>query len=46
MSIAASASQLGLLLAQLIIGGVLAGVLLIAMIGELFQRRSDRLGCR
>jgi MFS transporter, MHS family, proline/betaine transporter len=36
MSIAASASQLGLLLAQLIIGCVLAGVLLIAMIGELF----------
>ena len=36
LSIAANASQLGLLLAQLIIGGVLAGVLLIAMIGELF----------
>ena len=36
MSIAASASQLGLLLAQLIMGGVLAGVLLVAMVGELF----------
>ena len=35
-SIAASASQLGLLLAQLIMGGALAGVLLIAMVGELF----------
>lgn len=36
MSIAASASQLGLLLAQLIIGCLLAGVLLVAMVGELF----------
>jgi MHS family proline/betaine transporter-like MFS transporter len=36
MSIAGSASQLGLLLAQLIIGGALAGVLLVAMVGELF----------
>lgn len=36
MSIAASASQLGLLLAQLIMGTVLAGVLLVAMVGELF----------
>jgi MFS transporter, MHS family, proline/betaine transporter len=36
MSLAANASQLGLLLAQLIIGGVIAGVLLVAMVGELF----------
>jgi MFS transporter, MHS family, proline/betaine transporter len=36
LSIAGSASQLGLLLAQLIIGGALAGVLLVAMVGELF----------
>jgi MFS transporter, MHS family, proline/betaine transporter len=36
MSIAASASQLGLLLAQVIMGGALAGVLLVAMVGELF----------
>jgi MHS family proline/betaine transporter-like MFS transporter len=36
MSIAASASQLGLLLAQLIMGCAVAGVLLIAMVGELF----------
>jgi MFS transporter, MHS family, proline/betaine transporter len=36
MSIAGGASQLGLLLAQLIIGGALAGILLVAMVGELF----------
>ena len=46
LSIAGSASQLGLLLAQLIIGGALAGVLLVAMVGELFQRPFDRLACR
>lgn len=36
MSVLASASQLGLLLGQLIMGAVLAGVLLVAMVGELF----------
>jgi MFS transporter, MHS family, proline/betaine transporter len=46
LSIAGSASQLGLLLAQLIIGGALAGVLLVVMVGELFQRPFDRLACR
>jgi MFS transporter, MHS family, proline/betaine transporter len=36
MAVLASASQLGLLIGQLIMGAVLAGVLLVAMIGELF----------
>ena len=36
MSVLATTSQLGLLLAQLIIGGVVAGILLVAMVGELF----------
>jgi MFS transporter, MHS family, proline/betaine transporter len=36
MALMASASQLGLLLGQLIMGVVLAGVLLVAMVGELF----------
>jgi MFS transporter, MHS family, proline/betaine transporter len=36
MSILASTSQTGLLLAQLIMGAALAGVLLVAMVGELF----------
>jgi MHS family proline/betaine transporter-like MFS transporter len=36
MSVVASSSQLGLLLAQLLVGGALAGVLLVAMVGELF----------
>jgi MHS family proline/betaine transporter-like MFS transporter len=35
-SVFASSSRLGLLLAQLAIGGAVAGVLLIAMVGELF----------
>ena len=35
-SVFASTSRLGLLLAQLAIGGAIAGVLLIAMVGELF----------
>ena len=35
-SVFASTSQLGLLLAQLAIGGAIAGVLLVAMVGELF----------
>jgi MHS family proline/betaine transporter-like MFS transporter len=36
MSAVASSSQLGLLLAQLVIGGALAGVLLVPIVGELF----------
>lgn len=36
MAVIASASQLGLLIGQLIMGAVLAGVLLVAMVGELF----------
>ena len=36
MSITASTSRLGLLFAQLVIGGAMAGVLLVAMVGELF----------
>lgn len=36
MSVLATTSQLGLLLAQLTIGGVVAGILLVAMVGELF----------
>jgi MFS transporter, MHS family, proline/betaine transporter len=35
-SVLATTSRFGLLLAQLIIGGVIAGVLLVAMVGELF----------
>jgi MHS family proline/betaine transporter-like MFS transporter len=35
-AVIASASQLGLLIGQLIMGAVLAGVLLVAMVGELF----------
>jgi MHS family proline/betaine transporter-like MFS transporter len=35
-SVLASSSRLGLLLAQLVIGGAIAGVLLIAMVSELF----------
>jgi MFS transporter, MHS family, proline/betaine transporter len=44
MSIAASSSQLGLLLAQLIIGAALAGVLLVAMVGELFSTQLRSTG--
>jgi len=36
MSMLAGTSQAGLLLAQLIMGAALAGVLLVAMVGELF----------
>jgi MHS family proline/betaine transporter-like MFS transporter len=36
MSVVASTSRLGLLLAQMAIAGVMAGVLLVAMVGELF----------
>ena len=46
MAVLASASQLGLLIGQLIMGAVLAGVLLVAMVGELFQLRFGRRGCR
>ena len=36
MSVLATTSRLGLLLAQVTIGGVVAGILLVAMVGELF----------
>jgi MHS family proline/betaine transporter-like MFS transporter len=44
MAVLASTSQLGLLLSQLIMGAVLAGVLLVAMVGELFPARLRSTG--
>jgi MFS transporter, MHS family, proline/betaine transporter len=44
MSVVASTSRLGLLLAQAVIGAAMAGVLLIAMVGELFPTRLRSTG--
>jgi MHS family proline/betaine transporter-like MFS transporter len=44
MAVLASTSQFGLLLSQLIMGAVLAGVLLVAMVGELFPARLRSTG--
>jgi MFS family permease len=46
MSVFASTSRLGLLFAQIAIGAAMAGVLLVAMVGELFPRHFVRLECR
>ena len=44
MSVVASTSRLGLLLAQMLIGAAMAGVLLVAMVGELFPTRLRSTG--
>jgi MFS transporter, MHS family, proline/betaine transporter len=44
MSVVASTSRIGLLLAQMVIGAAMAGVLLIAMLGELFPTRLRSTG--
>jgi MFS family permease len=44
MSVVAGTSRLGLLLAQTVIGGAMVGVLLVAMVGELFPTRLRSTG--